>query len=201
VSELASKAANGSLVRLREAARMLFVAQGYHSTRPQDIAREAGLGNGTFYLHFRDKKEAFLDFAAEAQRELLEQLRAALQGVNGPRRRLRAMFGVIADFSVTHPGVLQAAFLDPVFVAPDDTNAWHMYDRMGRFVNMVLVNANAQGSIYGDYDLELMGHAMCGMLRHAMIYASRKGVDRERMIDMLALFIDRGLGFEDDNET
>jgi len=26
-------------------------------------------------------------------------------------------------------------------------------------------------------------------------------VDRERMIDMLALFIDRGLGFEDDNET
>ena len=30
------------------------------------------MANGTFYLHFADKQQAFLDFAEQAQNELLE---------------------------------------------------------------------------------------------------------------------------------
>ena len=37
-----------SLTRLKVSARKLFVERGYHATRPQDIARDAGLGHGTF---------------------------------------------------------------------------------------------------------------------------------------------------------
>src|SRR5437868_10534945 len=59
-----------SLARLKKAARKLFVERGYHATRPQDIAREAGLGHGTFYLHFPDKRACFLGFVEEARDEL-----------------------------------------------------------------------------------------------------------------------------------
>ena len=45
-----------SLARLKQAARKLFVERGYDATRPQDIAREAGLGHGTFYLHYPDQR-------------------------------------------------------------------------------------------------------------------------------------------------
>jgi AcrR family transcriptional regulator len=45
-----------ALERLRLAARELFVEVGYHETRPQNIARLAGVANGTFYLHFADKQ-------------------------------------------------------------------------------------------------------------------------------------------------
>src|ERR1700743_3834419 len=51
-----------SLSRLKASARKLFVERGYHATRPQDIAREAGLGHGTFYLHFPDKRPCFPPF-------------------------------------------------------------------------------------------------------------------------------------------
>ncbi len=56
-----------SLAKLKRAARKLFVERGYHATRPQDIAREAGLGHGTFYLHFPDKRACFLAFVEEAR--------------------------------------------------------------------------------------------------------------------------------------
>ncbi len=67
-STLAAKPANipayrrkpESLAKIKRAARKLFVERGYHATRPQDIAREAGLGHGTFYLHYADKKACFL---------------------------------------------------------------------------------------------------------------------------------------------
>src|SRR6478735_2778613 len=64
-----------SLAKIKRAARKLFVERGYHATRPQDIAREAGLGHGTFYLHYPDKKACFLAFVEDARTELDEYLR------------------------------------------------------------------------------------------------------------------------------
>src|SRR5438874_12523430 len=65
-----------SLAKLKRAARKLFVERGYHATRPQDIAREAGLGHGTFYLHFPDKRACFLAFVEDARAELDAYVRA-----------------------------------------------------------------------------------------------------------------------------
>ena len=68
-----------SLQKLRDAARASFLSEGFHKTRPQDIARIAGVATGTFYLHFVDKKAAFLDFAEQAQEELIALTRKVLQ--------------------------------------------------------------------------------------------------------------------------
>jgi len=89
---------------------------------------------------------------------------------------------------------LQAAYLDPVYIAPHDENAWRLYDRLGRFVEMAMDHSDSDSKVALDYDTELISHALCGMLRHAMVYASRKKMDRDKMIDDLTLFIDRGLG-------
>src|SRR5271166_7129267 len=64
------------LAKIKKAARKLFVERGYHATRPQDIAREAGLGHGTFYLHFPDKRACFLAFVEDARQELDAHVRA-----------------------------------------------------------------------------------------------------------------------------
>ena len=46
--------------RLIVAASSLFNRFGYHQTDSNTIAREAGYAAGTFYKHFRDKREVFL---------------------------------------------------------------------------------------------------------------------------------------------
>ena len=92
IAPLTEKAADkvATLDRLRQAARELFVDLGYHETRPQDIAKRAGVASGTFYLHFADKQQAFLDFAEQAQNELLGLMSVRLQSVSGSRARWRA---------------------------------------------------------------------------------------------------------------
>lgn len=45
--------------RLLVAAREIFAAQGYHNTIISDIVKKAGVGQGTFYRNFTNKREIF----------------------------------------------------------------------------------------------------------------------------------------------
>jgi AcrR family transcriptional regulator len=197
--EAATRTQPNSLERLRAAARSLFVENGYHNTRPQDIVREAGVAIGTFYLHFKDKREAFLDFAEQAQNELLALYLERLTGVSDRRERWRIIFNTVIDFSVQHPGLLHAAFFDPVFIAPDDPAAWRLYDRLGQLIHLAVGDEAAAERLGQQYDLELISHALTGMFRHALIFGARKGINRDKLINELSTFIDRALELESDN--
>jgi AcrR family transcriptional regulator len=65
--------------RLIEAATHLFATEGLHSVTSHDIAREAGVAAGTFYLHFRDKHDIFREIAFEAVQGLRKGLEQATE--------------------------------------------------------------------------------------------------------------------------
>lgn len=64
--------------RLIDAAIAVFARDGLETASVNEIAREAGVANGTFYLHFKDKDEvtmiATFKVAAEIARELDEAM-------------------------------------------------------------------------------------------------------------------------------
>src|ERR1700723_2767828 len=104
-----------SLSKIKSAARKLFVERGYDATRPQDIAREAGLGHGTFYLHYPDKRACFLAFVEDARQELNAHLSdARTEGTL--EERIAATLNAIYDYSDSHPGVLRAAMTDEMVI-------------------------------------------------------------------------------------
>ena len=45
--------------RLLSAAARVFIRHGYHKPNTSDIVAEAGVGQGTFYRNFRDKRDVF----------------------------------------------------------------------------------------------------------------------------------------------
>lgn len=59
--------------RIIDGAARLFNQLGYNGTDSNSIAKEAGYATGTFYKHFRDKREAFL---AAYERWIVEEWRA-----------------------------------------------------------------------------------------------------------------------------
>src|SRR5690348_1671374 len=101
-----------SLVRLRQAARKLFVERGYDATRPQDIAREAGLGHGTFYLHYPDKRACFLAFVEDARQELDNHVQMRRQAGASLEQRIASTLSALYEYADNHPGVMRAAFAD-----------------------------------------------------------------------------------------
>src|SRR5262245_888983 len=60
--------------RVLDAAAELLVRWGYHKVTIDEIARQAGIGKGTVYLHFRTKEALFLTVVLRAQWRSLVQI-------------------------------------------------------------------------------------------------------------------------------
>jgi AcrR family transcriptional regulator len=69
---------------LLEAARGVLAAKGYHGTKVVDIAQAAGVGVGTFYLHYATKEAIFLELVEDSVRRLKAELDAVRAVAPGP---------------------------------------------------------------------------------------------------------------------
>lgn len=61
------------------AARRCFIAQGFHPTRMDDIAREAELSKGGVYFHFKSKQDVFDSLVEEEFAESMGFLRSVIE--------------------------------------------------------------------------------------------------------------------------
>ena len=52
-------------VRITDAAVAVFAQKGYHAARVSDVAKEAGVADGTIYLYFRNKEDLLLSIFEE----------------------------------------------------------------------------------------------------------------------------------------
>lgn len=88
--------------RLLDAAARLLVRWGYRKTTIDDVAREAGVGKGTVYLHWKDKNDLFRAAILREQRRLGEEIeqRIAADPEGGLLHRV-SMHGMLAALS--HP--------------------------------------------------------------------------------------------------
>ena len=181
-----------SLTRLKASARKLFVERGYHATRPQDIAREAGLGHGTFYLHYPDKRACFLAFVEDARRELNGHL-AAARTEGSLEERIAATLNAIYDYSDRHPGVLRAAMTYEMVIDAEGAQATPLLVSWGEeWANMVREEAE-KGQACKSYNPQIIGHAIVGALHQTGLEASRGQLCRRQMVDNLTRFLTKAL--------
>jgi len=96
-----------------DAARELFVCEGYASVSLRKIARRIGYTPMAIYVHFRDKSE-ILDCICE---ESFDCFRANAERLDGlglpPRERLVAGLRAYVDFGLEHPHHYQLTFMTP----------------------------------------------------------------------------------------
>src|SRR5690242_19279081 len=141
-----------SFSKLKRAARKLFVERGYHATRPQDIAREAGLGHGTFYLHYPDKRACFLAFVEDARSELDEYLRERVKQGQSIEQTIAAMLNAVFDYGAAHPGVLATAMTDESIIDAEGVQAVPLLIRWGHDWAEIVRIAASHGAAADDFD-------------------------------------------------
>jgi AcrR family transcriptional regulator len=84
------KSAAESRQAIVAAAEELFARYGFKKTSIDDIARVAGIGKGSVYLHFASKEELFAEFMRRISDRMLVTLKMAVKRAHTPEGKLRA---------------------------------------------------------------------------------------------------------------
>jgi AcrR family transcriptional regulator len=180
--------------RLLGAARKLFVERGYHATRPQDIAKAAGLGHGTFYLHFADKRECFLAFVDDAREEVDAAIMRHASSAKDLAGFIEAVLTAIYDFSEDHPGLLSTAMSDEAVIASGEGKGEQsLLQRWGEEWAELLKTHTKNAMVARDYDLPILGQAIVGAVHQASGFAFKSGRSRALLVKTLTQFIVRAL--------
>lgn len=79
----------GKRERILRAAVDVFAQTGYHNARVSDVARVAGVADGTIYLYFTNKEELLVTIFREAAHRHFDVLKEALRTASDPSEKIR----------------------------------------------------------------------------------------------------------------
>jgi len=74
--------------RIIEAAVKVFAEKGFFTANVSDVAREAGVADGTIYLYFKNKDDVLISLFEHKMDGILQQFRERLQGIDDPLQKL-----------------------------------------------------------------------------------------------------------------
>jgi TetR/AcrR family transcriptional regulator, fatty acid metabolism regulator protein len=82
---------NGKYHQILEAAIKVFAQQGFHQATISQIAREAGVADGTIYLYFKNKEDIMVNFFGYKTKEVFGRFREEVDKADNARDRLRLL--------------------------------------------------------------------------------------------------------------
>jgi len=162
-------------------AREVFAKRGYARTTVDDIALEAGVARGTFYLYFDDKRDAF----EELVDGFAGQIGASIVRIvtDDPKRtvaaqvleNIRAILGVcLAERTMTKILFTDAVGVDPEFEHKLTT----FYDSVVQLLTESLKDGQALG-VVADGEPRVLAYLTIGALKELLYQAVTLGLAAE----------------------
>ena len=189
---------NDSLTRIKAAARTLFLGRGYHETRPQDIAREAGLGHGTFYLHYKDKRDCFIAFLEDARAEFCVFMRAHVGPSETVEQTVICTLEAIYEFGDLNPGLLNVCMTDEALFYVDSPHRSSTLQLWGTEWAVMIKNDIQPIDGFAITEPQIVGQAILGAINHCRLQTERMDVSREQVIATLTVLLTRALTAKSD---
>jgi AcrR family transcriptional regulator len=181
---------------LLDAAEDVFGRDGFERASVSEITRTAGVAQGTFYVHFADKKAVFVALFHELSHMLREVLAKAAAGqanrLAAERHGLEVFFEFIAEHQNLYRLIREAEFVD------ESLYRWH-YARLAEGYARGLAAAQAAGQIPDDIDPEVMSYCLMGIAHFVgmrwMVWEG--GPPPADWFDNVFRFVARGMGTEE----
>jgi AcrR family transcriptional regulator len=104
--------------RLLEAVGRVVADRGYGGATIDEIVRRAGVSKMTFYEHFRDKEDCFIEAYDAASAELLERVRTSYSGPDGWLERTRAGVRAYLRWLAGDPALARAFLIEVAAAGP-----------------------------------------------------------------------------------
>lgn len=88
-SKLSPRRSRDKHPAILRAAIKVFGRNGFFNSKVADVAREAGVADGTVYLYFKNKEDILISIFTHIMDEAISEGRKALAGIRDPREKLR----------------------------------------------------------------------------------------------------------------
>jgi AcrR family transcriptional regulator len=182
-----------------EAAYQVFASKGYAAAGIADIAEQLGIGHGTFYRYFKNKRDIFDQVVDHGVERIVAALALETPEPAKTLEQFRDQLGHMAErlFSLldSDPGLGQVVLLEATSIDHEMTHrVLGLIDTFGALTASFLRNGLKCGFLRADLDAESVGRAITGLTLPGLFAAVRGQPDeaeRRRYIDaMVALVCD-----------
>jgi AcrR family transcriptional regulator len=153
--------------RLLAAGLALLAERGLHGVTTHDVAEQAGVAAGTFYLHFRDKRELLRVIAAETISLLRDRLERATRAARGSREGVPAFSEALLAFAEEHRDRVRILF------SRDGDAAELQADVLSELAGSLALARRqriASHELSAELDPEVLSQALVGMLARVVAW-------------------------------
>ncbi len=184
-SSAASRSRASTRARLLLSGKLLFAKEGLHGVTTHDIARHAEVAAGTFYLHFKNKRELFREIIQGSVEELIETIQRATADIVAIRDLVYAEAEAMVGFAEENGEVMRMLF------SADSDAAAVESDVLNQLASTIAEERRervAAGIEHAGLDPGVLGQAMVGMWAQVLFWWSEdpSRIEREILIDSLA---------------
>jgi len=162
-----------------------FAARGYHQTAISDIAKRLGIGHGTFYRYFQNKR----DILEQVINDVAARIMGALSEENAPdaatnladyREQVARISRRLTAILSENPATGRLLLLEATSIDPEMTErVLNLMDWAGQITAAYMENGVKLGFFRPDLDTLATGHAVVGMVLGSVLRYLRRPEDRE----------------------
>jgi AcrR family transcriptional regulator len=184
-----------------EAAYEVFSRKGYSAAGIADIAEELGIGHGTFYRYFKNKRDILdqvVDYGVERIMDALTLETAEpaknLEEFRDQLRRIGERLFALLD---SEPGLGQVVLLEATSIDEEMTQrVLGLVDTFGALAGQFLENGVRRGFLRKDLDTESTGRAITALTLPGLFAAVRGEAgeaERRRYIEAMMTLVCDGI--------
>jgi TetR/AcrR family fatty acid metabolism transcriptional regulator len=159
-----------------QAAIEVFSKKGFQSAGISEIAKKAGVADGTIYQYFKNKEDLFFSIPVEKTKEFRRKLDLHLKGITGPLNKIRKFVWYFLYFFKTNPEYGRLLLLEMrVSKSFVKTKTYDFLKQSVSSVLEIIAEGQKEGVIRTDVDIYLLRHLILGILEHMVTRWLLKG--------------------------
>lgn len=169
-----------------DAAREMFVAEGYQSVSMRKIADKIGYSATTIYLYFNDKNDLVHQICEQTFARLAQNIKSIQQLSDNPLEKLRSGLREYVHFGLKHPSQYEI-----IFIAPLPKNLGLQFEQTNGEIAFntlrSVINECSSANLLKSKDIELISQTLWAGIHGITSLLIKHGgfpfVEREKLID------------------
>lgn len=178
--------------QLLEAARVVFVREGFHAAGMDDIAEKAGVSKPVLYQHFPSKRELYMALLDAGKEELIDSVTEALSSTENNHERVQASVSAYFAFVNDDSKSFRLIFESDLY---NEAAVRQRLQEADEACAMELMKVITQDTGTSEEEANLLAYGLIGMAQTAARRWLRTGrsVPNDQAVDLIARLAWQGI--------